>query len=58
MKCIIIINIIYLYYTVTSNVVRFKIKVVFVIEIFFIVFFYSVEVNFYNCKFFVFFFKR
>jgi len=39
MEFIAIIDIIYLYYIVVSNVVRFEIKVVFVVKMFFIVFF-------------------
>jgi len=37
-----------------SNVVRFEVKVVFVIGIFFVVVLCSIEVDFYNRKFFVF----
>src|SRR6266699_2685746 len=37
MKCTIIIDIVYLYYTVVFYIIRFKVKVVFVIRMFFIV---------------------
>src|SRR6266566_1482657 len=55
MKCIIVVNTVYLYYTIISNVVKFEVKIVFIIRVFFIVFFYSVEVDFYNREFFMFF---
>src|SRR6266566_8377387 len=54
MKYIIIINIIYLYYTIISNVVKLEVKIVFIIEMFFIVSFYNAEIDFYNYKFFIF----
>ncbi len=41
-----------------SNVVGFKIKVVFVIKMFFAIVLYNIKINFYNYKFFIFFFKR
>ena len=53
-KYIIIVDIIHLYYTIVSNVVKFQIKVVFVIKIFFIVVSYGIEINSYNYEFFVF----
>ena len=57
MKCIIIINTVYLYYIIISNIVKFEVKIVFVIKIFFIVFFYNIKINFYNYEFFIFSFK-
>src|SRR6266566_386714 len=55
MKYIIIINTVYLYYIVMSNIIRFEVRAVFVIRVFFVVFFYNIEVNSYNREFFVFF---
>ncbi len=37
MKYIIVVNIIYLYYIIISSVVRFEVKVVFVIKMFFFI---------------------
>ncbi len=57
MKYTIVIDIIYLYYIIISNVVGFEVKVVFVIKMFFVVVFYNVKIDFYNYKFFIFFFR-
>ncbi len=57
MKYIIVIDVIHLYYTVISNIIRLEIKVVFVVWVFFVVSFYNIEVNSYNCEFFMFFFR-
>ena len=40
-----------------SNVVKFEVKIVFIIRIFFTVSFYNVEIDSYNYEFFVFSFK-
>jgi len=40
-----------------SNIVKFEVKVVFVIKIFFVISFYNIEVDFYNYKFFILFFR-
>ena len=58
MKCTIVINTIYLYYIMIFSVVKFEVKVVFVIGVFFVVILYGVEIDSYNCEFFVFSFKR
>ncbi len=55
MKYTIVVDIIHLYYTVVFNIVGFKVKVVFVIGVFFVVFSYCIEIDSYNCKFFIFF---
>ncbi len=53
MKYIIVINIVYLCYSIMSNVVKFEVKIVFIINIFFVDFFRSVEINSYNREFFI-----
>jgi len=58
MKYIIIVNTIHLYYIIIFNIVKFKVKVIFVIKMFFIGFSRNIKVDFYNCEFFVFSFKR
>ncbi len=55
MKCVIIVDIVHLYYIMIFSVVKFEVNVVFVIGVFFVVSFYNIEIDFYNCEFFVFF---
>ena len=57
MKCVIVINVVYLCYTVVFSIIRFEIKVVFIIKMFFVVFSRGIKVDSYNRKFFEFFFK-
>ena len=46
MKCIIIIDIVYLYYAMISSVVRLEVKVVFIVRIFFAIFFIMLRLTF------------
>jgi len=46
MKSVTVIDTVHLYYTVMSNVIRFKVKVVFVIRMFFIISYYGIALKF------------
>jgi len=56
-KYIVIIDVAYPYYIIISNVIKFEVKVVFFVWIFFIVVLYRTEVDIYYNKFFIFSFK-
>ncbi len=57
MKCVVVVDAVYLYYIIVSGVVRFEVRVIFFVQVFFVVIFYGVKVDFYNCEFFIFFFR-